>query len=393
VASTNLVLGSAFGDAPAFHRALSQVMILDSFHRDFQVDLSGRAGSRPNLPDLFGVLEQKLGWSYANFQVGSATAFSFDVRRNPEDGIVPFQTLAGPQDHLTHDTVMRISGVADGIGWMAGTGLSLRDGMNSDGNSALASASLTNPFSPLVGAAPGAVASLSVPLSGDTGLSFGSGISENQGLTDHLRTPFRNSAETASLRLDHTSGQAHFSLEVGDVVETGGFMGSLAAGGLQMTQRASTAWTTATAETQLNTHWSLKGALTLAASGTTHPEASLITAISPVYATSFALGLGGEDIWRAGDRLSFTLAQPLRAERGSLTLASGVGRDWATGGVIMGETEASLAPSGREVDFETGYHLAFDGWGVGANVAYAIDPNHVQDKTAVLALFTLSRNF
>ncbi|HEX3485504.1 MAG TPA: S8 family peptidase [Micropepsaceae bacterium] len=393
VASTDLVLGSAFGDAPAFRHALSQVMIFDSFHRDFEVDLSARAGSRPNLPDVFGVLEQRLGWSYANLQVGSATAFSFDMRRNPEDGIVPFQTLAGPQDHLTHDTVMRISGVAEGIGWMAGTGLSLRDGMNAAGTGAFVLASLTNPFSPLVGAAPGAVASLSVPLSGDTDISFGSGFSENQGLTDHLRTPFRNSAQTASLKLDHAAGQAHFSLEVGDVVETGGFMGSLAAGGLKMTQRASTAWTTATAETQLDAHWALKAALTLAASGTTHPEASLITAIGPVYATSFALGLGGEDIWRQGDALSFTLAQPLRAERGALTLASGVARDWSTGGAIMGETEASLTPSGREVDFETGYRFAFEGWGVGANVAYAIDPNHVQDKTAVLALFTLSRNF
>jgi hypothetical protein len=160
-----------------------------------------------------------------------------------------------------------------------------------------------------------------------------------------------------------------------------------------MSTRASTAWTTATAETALDAHWSLKGALTIAATGASHPEASLITTIGPVYATSFALGLAGENLFRRGDVLSFTFGQPLRAERGSLTLASGIARDWSTGGVIMGRTQASLTPSGREFDLETGYRFDVAGWGVGANVAYAIDPNHVQGANAVLALFTMSRGF
>ena len=393
VSTTDLVLGPMFGAAPAFHRALSSVMILDSFHRDFEVDISNRAGSRPNLPDLFGVLEQRLGWRYTSFGIGSAAAFSFDMRRNPEDGIVPFQALAGPQDHLTHDTVMRLSGTTDGIGWTAGTGLSLRDGMIAGTVSPFVSASLTNAFSPIVGAAPGSVASLSMPLEQDTSLSFGAGFSENQGLTAHLRTPFHNNTEMAAMQIDHAVGHTHYSLEVGDVLESGGIMGSLAAGGLTMANQASTAWTTATAETQLDAHWSLKSALTLAATGATHPQASLITTIGQVYATSFALGVAGEDLFRGGDVLSFTLGQPLRAERGSLTLATGVGRDWSTGGVIMGQTQASLLPSGREVDLETGYRFDIAGWGVGANVAYALDPNHMQNKNAVLALFTLSRGF
>ncbi len=174
---------------------------------------------------------------------------------------------------------------------------------------------------------------------------------ENQGLTDHLRTPFRNSAEAASLRLDHFEGQTHFGLEIGDVLETGGFMGSLAAGGLAMATRASTVWTTATAQTSIDQHWSLKGAMTLAAAGASHPEASLITAIGPVYATSFALGVSGANLFRSGDTLSFTLGQPLRAEHGSLTLVTGVGRDWSTGGVLMGETQASLTPIGARIGF------------------------------------------
>jgi hypothetical protein len=393
VSATDLVLGPAFGDAPALHQALSQVMILDSFKRDFEVDLSKLAGARPNLPDLFSVMEQRLGWRATDLPLGYSTTLSYDIRRNPEDGIVPFQTLAGPQDHLTHQTMFRLSGAADGLAWSAGNGLSLRDGMAQMSDSAFASLSLTNAFSPMVGAAPGAFAALRLPLADDTGLSFGAAFSQNQGLTEHLRTPFRNSADMASLRLDHQAGDARFALELGDVLESGGIMGSLAAGGLDMADRASTLWTTATGETALNAHWSLKGAFTLAATGASHPIGSLITSIGPVYASSFALGLAGENLFRSGDALSFTLAQPLRAEQGSLTLVSGIGRDWTTGGVLMGETKASLLPSGREFDLETGYRFSFGGWGAQANLAYAVDPDHVQNKTAVVALFTMARAF
>jgi len=349
VSTSALVLSPVFGDAPALHQALSAVMILDGYKRDFEIDLSHSIGSRPSLPDLFGVMEQRLGWHSTGFLVGEATAFSFDVRRKPEDGIVPFQALAGPQDQFSHDTVFRLSGSGDGIGWAVGRGLSLHDGMASD--SAFAGASLTNPFSPTIGSAPGAFATLSLPLSANTYLSFGAAHADNQGLTENLRTAFRNTSETASLRLDHDAGNAHFGLEMGDVLESGGFMGSLAAGGLKMAERASTMWTTGSAETALDAHWSLKGAFTLAVTGTTHPEGSLISSIGPVYATSFAAGVAGHEIFRDGDTLSFTFGQPLRADHASLTMLTGVDRDWSTGAVIMGEKRASLLPSGREFDF------------------------------------------
>jgi hypothetical protein len=393
VSGTGLMLGAVFGDAPALHTALSQVMMLDGFGRDFEIDLSRVPVSRPNLPDMFAVMENRLGWRSANYRVGSDTAFAFDVRRKPEDDMVPFEALAGPTDRFTHQTVFRLSGIAQRMSWAAGMGLSLHDGMAGENGTAFAAPSLTNAFSPMVGAAPGAFASLRLPLADDTGLSFGASHAQNQGLTDNVRTSFRNSADTASVTLDRRGGGTQFALDVGTTLETGGAMGSLASGGLKMADHASTVWTTATAETALDTHWSLKGAFTVAAMGATHPQASLITAIGPVYTTSFALGIAGESLFAAGDTLSFSVSQPLRAEHAALTLTSGIGRDWNTGGVIMGSTEVSLLPSGRELDFETGYGFSLGPWNAGANVAYALDADHVRDKNAVLALITLSRAF
>jgi hypothetical protein len=391
VTASGIVLGPVFGDAVSLRRALSQVMILDGYKRDFEIDLSHSVGSRPNLPDLFGLMEQRLGWHSTGFLVGEATAFSFDMRRKPEDGIVPFQALAGPENQFTHDTIFRLNGAADGIGWAVGRGLSLHDGMATD--SAFSGPSLTNAFSPMIGAAPGAFASMRIALSANTGLSFGAAHSDNQGLTENLRTPFRNASETATLRLDHSAGATHLTWELGDVLESGGFMGSLASGGLKMADHASTLWTTGATETEIDAHWSMKAAISVAATGVAHPEDSLISAIGPVDATSFAAGAAGHDLFRNGDVLSFTVAQPLRAEHASLTLLTGVDRDWSTGAVIMGEKRASLLPSGRELDFESGYRFSFAGWNTGANVAYVIDPDHVRNTTAVVALFTLQRSW
>src|SRR5258705_7927868 len=117
--------------------------------------------------------------------------------------------------------MFRLSGAAEGIAWSTGTGWSLRDGMAQVSDSAFSSMSLTNAFSPMVGAAPGAFASFRVPLADDTDISFGVAHSENQGLTEHLRTPFGNNAETAILRLDHETGATRFALELGNVLETG----------------------------------------------------------------------------------------------------------------------------------------------------------------------------
>jgi hypothetical protein len=158
-----------------------------------------------------------------------------------------------------------------------------------------------------------------------------------------------------------------------------------------MADQATTAWATATAQAKLSATWTVKGTGTLAISATTRPEASLITEIGPVLASSFALGLSGRDVLRDGDLLLFEIAQPMRTERGRATLATGIGRDWSTGGVIMGQGQAALTPSGREIDFETGYGFSLGRWRAQANAGFALDSDHTRGKNAVLSLFTLSR--
>ena len=159
-----------------------------------------------------------------------------------------------------------------------------------------------------------------------------------------------------------------------------------------MADKAATAWTTITGQFKLDAKWTVKGTATVAIAPGTTPQGSVITSISPVAASSFAVGLSGRNLFRDSDVLLFSVSQPMRAEMGVATLATGIGRDWSTGGVIMGQAHAPLTPSGREVDFETGYGLQLGSWRAQANAGFALDADHTHGKNALLSLFTLTRS-
>jgi hypothetical protein len=263
--------------------------------------------------------------------------------------------------------------------------------MMSDGDDPFLTSSITNGFLPGVGSPSGSFVSAGVPLDESTGLSFGIGEAHNQGLMD-VNLPYSNDSKTVALRLDYEKPGWHFSFDVGSSLDSGGIFGSLSSGGLKIDQ-GTTSWATATAQWKLDARWMMRGSVTLAVAGATHPQASLITSIGPVTASSFAFGLAGNSIFRDSDQVLFTVSQPMRAELGVATLSTGIGRDWSTGGVIMGLAQAPLAPSGREVDLETGYGFGLGSWRMQANAGFALDAGHMRGNNSILSLVTLSRAF
>jgi hypothetical protein len=395
VAATAVVLGEAFGDAPAFRSATSHATMLDGFGRDFGIDISERALSRPPLPDPFGVMQQKLGWHSAQVSVGASAQLDFELRENPGDGMRAFGSSGGLDNSLAeHQTMFRLVSATESMTWIAGSGLSLHDALASRSDDPFAAPSLTQGFSPMVGAAPGAFAGLRFDLDAATTLSFGISEAENQGIpASYFGSEYHNANQATAMRLERRMGSGHAGLELGGLVEEGGVLGSLASGGLKMADRSSTSWMSATYETPLSAHWSLKGAMTVSASAATTPSASLIAAMGPIYATSFALGIGRADVFGDGDALTFGVDQPLRAEKAPLTFAMGTGRDPATGKVLIEAAPSSLVPSGREIDFESGYRFALGDWSGAVNLAYSIDAGHVRGENAVAGLFWLSRKF
>ncbi len=392
--ATGMVLSPAFGDAPAFRAAISQVTILDGFGRDFTTDASRAVYSRPNVPDLFGVMEQRFRWHGTRYEIGNGAQFSYTVRENRADAVNSVRALNGAEDVQSHETVFQFSGTGDRANWSAGTGLSLRDALSPrSADDPFTAASLTGAFYPMIGVGRGAFATARVKLGDDTGLSLG--IAEEQVRENYAGAGFAPDtwSHAATLQLDHESGRSRFQFELGGLVEDGGILGTLAAGGLKLSEQAATVWAGATSQTALDEHWTLKASLTVAAAGVQHPGSSLIAALGPVYATSFSFGVAGKDLFARGDALALVIGQPLKVEAAPVMLMTGVASDPATGAVIMAPAQSSLTPSGREIDFETAYRFALADWDLTTSIAYSIDANHVRGQNAVTGVLWLSRRF
>jgi subtilisin family serine protease len=93
-------------------------------------------------------------------------------------------------------------------------------------------------------------------------------------------------------------------------------------------------------------------------------------------------------------RLSLIVAQPWRAETGSIALNAPVGID-VSGALIHQTINAGLTPSGRQVDFETryGFQLA-ESWTGEAAAVVSTSPNHIAGAEEESALwFRLSTDW
>ena len=69
--------------------------------------------SRPNLPDLFGVMEQRFRWRSASYDVGHDPQFSYMLREDRTDAINAFRSLNGAEDIHSHETVFQFSGTSE----------------------------------------------------------------------------------------------------------------------------------------------------------------------------------------------------------------------------------------------------------------------------------------
>jgi hypothetical protein len=393
---TGMVLGTAFGDAPAFRAAISNVAFLDSYGRDYEVDLSRAAAVRPGFSDLFSVMQQRLGWHFAGVPLGSTSQLDLDVRANPTDGITGFAPSGGLEASLAdHQSVMRFSGGTDGASWVIGNGLSLRDALAENAtDDPFTTLSISQGFAAPVGGAASSFAGVRLQVGEDTHLSLGLSNASNQGIPAYaIGSIYHDASQAAVMRLDERIGDSLLGLEAGGMVEEGGVLGSLASGALKMADHSSTSWLSASYQRALADHWSLKGSMTVSMTTANSPEGSIITSIGPIYATSIALGLARSDVWDTGDAWSFAIAQPLHAERAPVSLAFGTGVDASTGKTILQSEHSSLTPSGREIDFESGYRFPIGDWNGAANIAYSIDSADVHGGHAVAGLFWLSRKF
>jgi hypothetical protein len=92
---------------------------------------------------------------------------------------------------------------------------------------------------------------------------------------------------------------------------------------------------------------------------------------------AWAFDLAKSGAFRAGDKLAFRVMQPLRVRQGGFNLSVPTSYDYATLTAGFEDRFLSLAPSGRELDFEAAYSRRFLGGDLGLNAFYRKDPGHI----------------
>jgi subtilisin family serine protease len=93
--------------------------------------------------------------------------------------------------------------------------------------------------------------------------------------------------------------------------------------------------------------------------------------------SGFHLGVAKANLLQKGDRVTLSLAQPIRADAGNVTMNLPVGRD-KDGNIIYDQVSGNLSPSGREIDIAASYYMQPDAFSsLQFDVMYALDSGHV----------------
>ncbi len=200
----------------------------------------------------------------------------------------------------------------------------------------------------------------------------------------------RSAGAMLEYRLPERSGSGA-TLQAGWLQESERLMGSRSRGAFGAL-RGRTAFAGVSAHVQLGARWTV---FATAHAGWTRPEISgrgLLRRLSPLWTSSFGLGITGRSVWDRRDRLSLRLSQPLRVESGQLSLR------WATGRtrdrrVRTDELALSLEPSARQIDLELVYARPWAGGSAHFAAVAVHDPDHTRDAAELALLFRYGCKF
>ena len=146
------------------------------------------------------------------------------------------------------------------------------------------------------------------------------------------------------------------------------------------------------AHRSLGAGWSLLAAGHAGMSRVDVREHGMMRDPSALWTGSFALGLVGAGVDRAGGRLGFRLSQPLRVEAGHAGFRWVSGRT-PGGRVTVEEAVLDLEPSGRQLDAEVTYSRPWAGGQAHLAGIVTRDAEHVRGAREAMLLMRYSRSF
>ncbi|MFC4349135.1 S8 family peptidase [Kordiimonas lipolytica] len=396
VADAAILLGSAFGDAAGLHAGLKDIMILDSYGRDFQMDASGLVQASTNKRLLEGALNLRRDQQASSLGLGGM-ALNYSLARDRD--FAPTFALTGQAEQSfdpTIDASFEFTGTLGNTTWVIGTGRSLTDALRRqpvDYRTGQTLSVTDANSSPLPGGG-GSYMAVGQPVGKNSMVWVGLSLDQDSGTDRHPVKAFRDDSRTQSVgaRFEHFTTSASWALEAGLSHEDSSVLGSRSAGSLALAGGADTTWLGASGTWFVSDRISASVSGTATMTRTSAHTGSLFDDVGTILGTSFTARLTAMDVMTDTDQLSLTLHQPLRVESANAHLTVGDRLD-IDGNVLFKERQLSLTPSSRELALELAYRTQLGGWFLEANAGQRFNAGHVADVSDTLLLIGLSKSF
>ena len=333
-----LRVGTPLHAALVSQPALRQVLALDRYGRDFNLDLSkmtsavdpkGRA--RQVVQSWLGNTDRTLLESGSGYQISSfagadstgAPRLHLDVS---PDEIVRYQVGYSVRPETGHAVLGWIPHVDDGAGMAGVWRRTLAGGNHDEGFHSLTSYRLNQ------------MVQLDVSLA-DT--------------HDSEELDQGNQQWASAIHLQNDSFGA--SLEGGILAEEGSLYGSAPGGALGVAS-ADTRYFRISGYGRINNHLAVLAAFSGALTEVNEAKGKFLDDFSDLTAQSWLVGLGAKGVFSKNDGASLTVSQPLKVTDGSadLDVPYGLGAD---GRVLRYQERIGLAPSGSETSLELSYRI------------------------------------
>lgn len=213
------------------------------------------------------------------------------------------------------------------------------------------------------------------------------------------RSDVRTNRQVMAVELQRTEMAGPLSrtavLTAGQVLESNGFLGVSGSGAMATEGGANTSFLTAAFSQPLDEQTSISAMMAVGQTGSfVNKKASLLEQASATNTLAWSLGVARKDTFVQGDSLGFTVAMPLRATSGSVTLNTAVSQNSSDGSLNYERKEMSLAPSGKERRLELAYSVRLRRAGEFAmQLAYRTQPGHdanAQSQAGVGIRYNLS---
>ena len=156
------------------------------------------------------------------------------------------------------------------------------------------------------------------------------------------------------LNLTSSGSSSWFGFQLGLVNESSGLVGSSGVGALKLGENMQTWFAGGMTGWTFGSWQAVASAYVGLTQADDEVSGSLFVDMSSLISSTMSFGVMRPDIFSRGDRFSLFITQPLRVESGAAKLRFAVART-RYGDVILSETQADLAPSGREIELEASY--------------------------------------